>query len=355
MSIFKNYYTKEEWIESKREETLNLILQEEYGIRPKEVNKPFTYKLVEERVDGNIHISRMNMFYKANPMEFFIYRKDKDTKKRPTFIQICHPYPFEQGKDFYNDIDSLYDTVAPVREIIDNGFNIAILNAGTVAYDKKGGEYSLLFEELKIERNDEYFGVLSAWSLGLSKILDYLYDKDYVDNRYFAAIGHSRGGKTALITGAQDERFILSISNDSGNSGAALSRGNTGEKIADITRNFPYWFATNYQKYANNENALPFDQHMLIGLIAPRYVSVGSAALDSWADPDGELQSARFASQYFELYGVKGLVAPENVERNKIYDEGHISYHIRDGHHHITPFDWKQYMHYFQKIIKENK
>lgn len=98
--------------------------------------------------------------------------------------------------------------------------------------------------------------------------------------------------------------------NCSGNSGAALSRGNTGETVADITSRFPYWFCKKYAKYADKEESLPFDQHELLALIAPRYLYVASATEDAWADPDGELLSAKLASAYYEMYGLKGVVVP---------------------------------------------
>jgi hypothetical protein len=155
-----------------------------------------------------------------------------------------------------------------------------------------------------------------------------------------------------LLAGALDERFYLVISNNSGNSGAALSRGNTGETINDITKLFPYWFCKNYISYANNENMLPFDQHILIGLQAPRHCYIASASEDLWADPDGELLSAKFASQYYELYNLKGLIVPNHIELDTIYDEGYIAYHRRNGKHKLTLFDWEQYMNYFEKITK---
>ena len=109
-------------------------------------------------------------------------------------------------------------------------------------------------------------------------------------------------------------------------------------------------FCENYKKYQNNESALPFDQHMLIGLIAPRYVYIASASLDEWAGPENELRSARLASHFYEIYNLKGLVVPNKIQNNISYNEGRIAYHSREGIHDLTPFDWKLYMDYFEKI-----
>jgi predicted dienelactone hydrolase len=99
-----------------------------------------------------------------------------------------------------------------------------------------------------------------------------LCDRNEFDEKHVCVVGHSRGGKTALLASAIDERFFMSISNCSGNSGAALSRNSTGETIKDIMTRFPYWFNDNYKKFIDNEDALPFDQHHLIALQAQDFI-----------------------------------------------------------------------------------
>ena len=158
-----------------------------------------------------------------------------------------------------------------------------------------------------------------------------------------AVVGHSRLGKTSLWAGASDERFWITISNNSGCGGAALSRRKFGETVAVINRVFPHWFCDRFPEFNGRENELPVDQHMLMALIAPRAVYVASATKDLWADPRGEYLSLQNANGVFALYGDPTLdVDPPAADSPVI--TGLRGYHSRTGKHDITLFDWQQYV-----------
>ena len=183
-------------------------------------------------------------------------------------------------------------------------------------------------------------------------MIDYLLTRSEVDAENIAVAGHSRLGKTALLCAAQDERVKFVFVNDSGCGGAALeqTKHEGGETIAVMAQNFPYWFCENRSKYAESTEKIPFDQHFLIAAAAPRYVAIGSASLDSWADPYSEQLGGAAASPAWEICGKKGLVAPEApAPVGAAYQDGCISYHLRDGIHFFGRGDWLQYMAFMEK------
>lgn len=88
---------------------------------------------------------------------------------------------------------------------------------------------------------------------------------------------------------------------------------------------------------------MPFDQHELLALIAPRPLYVASAEDDKWADPKGEFLGAFHASPVYKLYGKKGIVSDEMPPVNQPL-QNTVAYHIRTGVHDVTSYDWEHYI-----------
>ena len=156
------------------------------------------------------------------------------------------------------------------------------------------------------------WGVLTANGWTGMRALDYLETNDRVDASRVAVMGHSKMGKATLWAAAQDQRFAMAISAQSGCRGAALWRRKYGETMAKLNR-FPHLLCINARKFNGHEDDLPVDQHMLLARMAPRPVCVSSGTADAWADPHGEFQSAHLAVPVYKLLGNKPLITPNSA------------------------------------------
>jgi hypothetical protein len=114
---------------------------------------------------------------------------------------------------------------------------------------------------------------------------------------------------------------------------------------------FPYWFCGNYQHYLGHVQDLPVDGHLLLALIAPRPLYIGSAVADPFSDPEGEFLAAKAVSPVYALYGVTGITnASMPALEHPIGDT--VAYHVRRGGHDVTIYDWKQYLNFADRQLK---
>lgn len=273
-------------------------------------------------------------------------------------FHVCLPTTAEAPYPFFvhNDFDPGEPTrFCPIEEIMQRGFAVLRVHYKDVTSDDddfSSGLAGCVYPNGAENRGLEEPGKIMMWAWANSRLMDYAMTLSCLDHNNGAVIGHSRLGKTALVTGMLDERFRYVISNNAGCSGDAITRGKVGERIRHILVAHR-WFCENYKKYSDKEVDLPFDQHMLLATIAPRVLMVGAAYEDTWADPMSEYLCCAAASVAWEQLGETGFVAPDRLPRlGEHFDEGNICFHYRWGVHFLGRTDWNIYMDTIRKHMK---
>jgi hypothetical protein len=161
------------------------------------------------------------------------------------------------------------------------------------------------------------WGTIAAWAWGLHRCVDYLLTDPDVDPRRICVTGHSRRGKTALLAAALDERIALVVPHQSGTGGMALSRNSQQETVERINRVFPHWFNDLFTQFNDREDRLPFDQHCVVALVAPRPLLDTEGAQDAWANFPRALDALRAADPVYKLLGARGLVGTGLVQNDE--------------------------------------
>lgn len=368
--------SKIEW-EAHRENMIDAIANIEYGCRP-EVNYTVNWNLLsrEAVLDGKAErlITDITITTNRGSYTFPLYTFLPKTKNKvPATLLICSqsrvlaPQQVPEGFSM-DDLPKLFEKMGivmdgpmdmggPRRALdlavdMDNGhwpvpmmIELGHAVSGFYATDAQpdDGKFteglSTIFGTTK-ERKEHEWGVLAIWSFAASCAMDYLQTLSEIDHNSIGITGHSRCGKAALWAGVTDERFAWVMPNNSGCCGAAQLRGKHGENMSSINLLMPYWFAPAFGKYVGCEQELPFDQHTVLALVAPRLLHVASGSLDFWADPAGEHHSLVLASEVYELYGNPKM--PEAFpEPDTSVEAGAVGYHLRKGPHLLAEFDWK--------------
>ena len=210
-------------------------------------------------------------------------------------------------------------------------------------------------------RSMDDWGVLRAWAWGDARIVDYLQTDPDVDGTKVGVMGHSRGGKAALVAMVDDPRIAIGFISSSGAGGADLYRRNYGETTSSITSTTEFhWFAGNFLKYGSvghTANELPVDSHEFIALAAPRAVFIGGGALltdpkyvpgDAWQDAQGMFMAAALASPAWTIQGHKGLGTDVFPPQDTFLETGDIAFRQHDYGHTPAP-NWPYFVEFAQK------
>jgi hypothetical protein len=236
---------------------------------------------------------------------------------------------------------------------IERGYAVATFYHGDVKLDRPAwddGVPALYFRPGQNAPAEHRWGTIAAWAWGLSRAADYLTTDPDIDGRRMIVFGHSRNGKTALLAGALDERFALVIPSQAGCGGTAPSRGTVGESVERINARFPHWFNGTFPRFNAQVQKLPFDQHCLIALVAPRPVLLTNATGDQWANPAGQFEMLKRAEPVYQLLGAEGCGATEPPAENELVNT-RLGYFIRPGKHDMGPVEWSTWLDFADKHL----
>ena len=243
--------------------------------------------------------------------------------------------------------------------IVERGFGLACFYSGDLdpdTADFSDGIEPSFYKPGQTSPAPDDAGAIATWAWGYHRVVDFLIEKhsQTIDAKRIAAVGHSRNGKTTLLAAAMDERIALAIPHQAGCGGTAPDRVDINRKdvetIRRINTSFPHWFCDNFPLFNESPDKLPFDQHCLLALCAPRPVLYSNAVEDQWANPDGQIDMMRGADGVYALFGKGGFDVKERPELGKVVGT-RLGYFIRDGKHSMERRDWQAFLDFADKYL----
>lgn len=278
----------------RREEVLRAVLDYEYGALPPRPEKVAAEELAAAAAeDGSVRKS---------------YRLTMGPEGRVAFVVDVAVPPGSGRRPAVIRGDGCWGPLAPeiVREVLRRGYVLLEFDRTRVAPDGPDRSKGVYAAYPQCDG-----GALAAWAWAIHRCVDFLRTQPDVDPRKIAVTGHSRGGKAALLAGATDERIALTVPNNSGCGGAGCYRfqGPRSEDIAAITKRFPYWFGPRFKEFVGRVERLPFDQHSLKALVAPRALLTTEALGDAWANSEGTWHTHRAAAEVYRFLGAADRIA----------------------------------------------
>ncbi len=237
-----------------------------------------------------------------------------------------------------------------LEQSIDRGYAVATFYNGDVEPDQPDAPEGIRrFYQNAGQSYD--WGAIAAWAWGLSCAVDYLITEKSVDPKRIAVVGHSRNGKAAMLAAAFDERIALAIPLQAGCGGTSPSRGKIGESVKRINTSFPHWFNAEFKKFNEQPERLPFDQHCLVALMAPRPVLLANATEDTWANPEGQFEVLQAAEPVYRLLKAGKLDAKKLPPTGQLV-ESQLGFYIRPGKHSMTTGDWKVFLDFADRHLR---
>jgi len=375
--------SKDDWMNKRRPELKNLFQHYMYGYFPPPPEK-ITFHV--DRVDpkalgGKATLKEITIAFgpPGTPkMQVLLFIPNKRQGPAPVFLGLNFqgnhtvvadpkvplpstwvPYNTNRGKGkgnraSENERGSQIDVWA-IEQTIDRGYAVATVYCGDLDPDRADARYGIqpYLRKAGTSPGPNDWGTIAAWAWGLQRVVDYLITDRDIDAGRIIIVGHSRMGKAALLAAAFDERVAMAIPLQAGCGGTAPSRGTVGESVKRINTSFPHWFNGAFKEFNERPDRLPFDQHCLVALMAPRPVLFPNAAEDTWANPVGQFDVLKAAEPVYRLLGAGGLGGQQMPEQGKLMNST-LGYYIRAGNHSMTRQDWNVFVDFADKHLKKN-
>jgi len=243
--------------------------------------------------------------------------------------------------------------------IVERGYGLACFYSGDLDPDTpefSDGIESAFYPPGQTTPKPDDAATIATWAWGYHRVVDFLLEHhaQTIDPGRIAAVGHSRNGKTTLLATAMDDRIALAIPHQAGCGGTAPSRIAVDRKDAEtinrINTSFPHWFCDNFPLFNMQPEKLPFDQHCLVALCAPRPVLFTNAIEDQWANPDGQFEILKAAEPVYKLFDAGGIDADRRPELNHLVNSK-LGYFIRPGKHAMEREDWVVFLDFADKQL----
>jgi len=348
--------TLEDW-NLRRQEIKDMIINIQYGSMPNSPEKVTITNLESKTLDGGE--TQDELYFD------FVPKRDQPEIKFGMNVTVLSPSVEavkrrqNSVKDFgVNGIPALiYVGKSVFYDLLQNGYMMICYENNQLEPMEMGnpivGPAQQAYEEL--EPGKYSWGSISVWAWGALQLLEYALTLTAINKKQIMISGHSRNGKTALLAGALDDRIAIVNPAGSGCAGAGsyLALGDDCEDLAALTSRKRWWTWTHpdFEKWAGREKDLPFDQHFLMGLVAPRPLLRTEGHNDLWANPKGTYASFLATQPIYDFLGTP--------KRNGI--------HIREGGHYqgeedsaalLAFADWHFFnlppKHNFQEELSEN-
>ena len=306
----------------RRAEMITLLERWQYGRMPPAPGNVQVKELSSEEVFGGRAMKKLLTLTMGPPQQLRasvgIYVPTGAGRRMPVMLHIDHRKVFG---------------ISAARELIERGYMVVGYDPTYLAPDRPNatGPAQAAYPEYD-------WGTLAVWAWGAMRVADYLVTRPDVDAGKLVVVGHSRSGKAALWAGARDERFALVAPAGSGCGGAAAHRVKDprAESLTQLAKNFPHWFHPRLRAFAGREPHLPFDQHFVLALVAPRALVSLDALGDAWANLPGTHQAHLAAREVYDFLGASQK----------------IGVHFRAGKHDISREDWSTLADFSDQVLR---